>query len=100
MLTMVPIGQSYSQDACGIGYDAFFALGWAESRFGIDFLVVLFSIVIVSVIIISLDALPPLLSCRHLYLCTNACLITPLLHSIIVIIVVYIVVVFLSLPQS
>ena len=62
MLTMAPIAQPYSQDACGIGYGAFSALGWAESRFGIDFLVVFFSIVIVSVIIVSLDAPPPLLS--------------------------------------
>ena len=49
MLTMAPIVQPYSQDACGIGYGAFSALGWAESRFGIDCLVVYFSIVIVSV---------------------------------------------------
>ena len=33
MLTMTPIAQPYSQDACGIGYGAFSALGWAESRF-------------------------------------------------------------------
>ncbi len=71
MLTMAPIEQPYSQDACGIGYGAFSALGWAESRFGIDFLVVFSSIVIVSVIIISLDAPLP----------ANACLMAPLLHS-------------------
>jgi hypothetical protein len=59
---MAPIAQPYSQDACGIGYGAFSALGWAESRFGIIFLVVFFSMVIVSVIIVSLDAPPPLSS--------------------------------------
>ncbi len=36
MLTMAPIAQPYSQDACGIGYGASSALGWAESWFGID----------------------------------------------------------------
>ena len=36
---MAPIAQPYSRDACGIGYGAFSALGWAESRFGIDLLV-------------------------------------------------------------
>ena len=40
MLTMAPIAQPYSQDACGIAYGAFSALVWAESRFGINFLVV------------------------------------------------------------
>jgi hypothetical protein len=43
MLTMAPIAQPYSQEACGIGYGAFSALGWAESRFEIDFLVRLMS---------------------------------------------------------
>jgi hypothetical protein len=53
-----------------------------ESRFGIDFLVIFFSIVIVSVIIVSLDAPPPLSSCHHLvYPRANACLIAPLSHS-------------------
>jgi hypothetical protein len=66
MLTMALIVQPYSQDACRIGYGAFSALGWAESRFGIELLVVFFSIVIVSVIIVSLDALPPLSSRQHL----------------------------------
>ncbi len=46
---MAPIAQPYSQNACRIGYGAFSALGWAESRFGIDCLVIYFSIVIVSV---------------------------------------------------
>ena len=62
MHTMVPIVQPYSQDAYGIGYGAFSALGWAEIRFGIVFLIVFVSIAIVSVIIISLDAPPPLSS--------------------------------------
>ncbi len=66
MLTMTPIAQPYSQDACGIGYGVFSALGWVESRFGMDFLVVFFSIIIISIIIISLDALPPLSSSQHL----------------------------------
>jgi hypothetical protein len=78
---MAPIAQPYSQDACRIGYGAFSALGWAESRFGINFLVVFFSFVIVSVIIVSLDAPPPLSSPPHLYRCTNAYLIAPLSHS-------------------
>jgi len=78
---MAPIAQSYSQDACGIGNGVFSCLGWAESRFGIDCLVVFFSIVIVSIIIVSLDAPLPLLSRRHLYRHSNACLIVPLSHS-------------------
>jgi len=78
---MAPIAQPYSQDACRIGYGAFFALGWAESRFGIDFLVIFFSIVIISIIIISLDVPPPLSSRHHLYHRANACLIAPFLHS-------------------
>jgi hypothetical protein len=49
---MAPMAQPYSQDACGIGSGAFSALGWAEKRFGIDFLVVIFSIVVVSVVVI------------------------------------------------
>ena len=81
MLTMAPIVWPYSQDACGIGYGVFSALGWAESRFEINFLVVFFTIVIVSVIIVSLDAPPPLSSRRNLYRRANACLITPLLYS-------------------
>jgi hypothetical protein len=51
---MALIAQPYSQDACGIGSGAFSALGWAESRFGIDFLVVTFSFVVVSVVVISI----------------------------------------------
>jgi hypothetical protein len=35
--TMAPIALPYSQDACRIGSSAFSALGWAESRFGINF---------------------------------------------------------------
>jgi hypothetical protein len=81
MLTLVPIAQPYSQDACRIVYGAFSALGWAESRFGIDFLVFFFFIVIVSVIIVSLNAPLPLSSRRHLYLCANASFIGPLSHS-------------------
>ncbi len=66
--TMAPIAQPYSQDACGIGSSAFSALGWAESRFGIDFLVVIFSIVVVSVVVISVVciALFPLVASLHL----------------------------------
>jgi hypothetical protein len=51
---MAPIAQLYSQDTCGIGSGTFSALGWAESRFGIDFLVIIFSIIIVSVVVISI----------------------------------------------
>ncbi len=51
---MAPIAQPYSQDACGIGSGAFSALGWAESRFGIDFLVVIFSIVVISIVVASI----------------------------------------------
>ena len=51
--TMAPIVQPYYQDACRIGSGAFSALGWAESRFGIDFLVVIFSIIVVSVVVVS-----------------------------------------------
>ena len=79
VLTMAPIAQPYSQDACEIGYGDFSALGWAESRFGIDFLAGFFSIVIVSVIVVSLDAPPSLSSRRHLYRRANACLIAPFL---------------------
>jgi hypothetical protein len=65
---MAPIAQPYSQDACRIGSDAFSALGWAESRFGIDFLVLTFSIVVVSVVVISAvcTALFPLFASLHL----------------------------------
>jgi hypothetical protein len=65
---MAPIVQPYSQDACGIGSGAFSALGWAESRFGIDFLVVIFSIVFVSVVVISIicTAYFPLFASLHL----------------------------------
>jgi hypothetical protein len=56
-----------------------FALGWAESRFGIDFLAGFLSIVILSVIVVSLDVLPSLLSRHHLYCCANTCLIAPFL---------------------
>jgi hypothetical protein len=64
---MAPIAQPYSQDAYRIG-SAFSALGWAESRFGIDFLVVIFSIVIVSVIVVSIicAAYFPLFASLHL----------------------------------
>jgi len=78
---MAPIAQPYSQDACGIGYGVFSALGWVESRFGIECLVVFFSIVIVSIIIVSLDAPLPLSPRRHLYRRANACLIVPLSNS-------------------
>jgi hypothetical protein len=65
---MAPIVQPYSQDACGIGSSAFSALGWAENRFGIDFLVVIFSIVVISIVIISVvcAALFPLVAFLHL----------------------------------
>jgi len=76
MLTMVPIAQPYSQDTYGIDDGVFSALGWAESRFGIDCLVIFFSIVIVS-----LDAPLPLSLRRHLYRRANTCLIVPLSHS-------------------
>jgi hypothetical protein len=36
ILTMAPIVQPYSQDACGIGSRAFATLGCAENVFGID----------------------------------------------------------------
>jgi hypothetical protein len=52
--TMAPIAQPYSQDACKIGSSAVSALGWAESRFEIDFLVVIFSIVVVFIVVISI----------------------------------------------
>jgi len=81
MLTMASIVQPYSQDAYGIGCRVFSSLGWVESRFGIGCLVVFFSIVIVSIIIVSLDAPLPLSLRRHLYRRTNACLIAPLSHS-------------------
>jgi hypothetical protein len=66
--TMAPIVQPYSQDACRIGSGAFSALGWAESRFGIDILVVFFSIVAVSVVVISVicAALFPLVASLYL----------------------------------
>jgi hypothetical protein len=65
---MAPIAQPYSQDACRIGSSAFSVLGWADSRFGIDFLVVIFSIVIVSVVVVSIicTAYFPLFSSLHL----------------------------------
>jgi hypothetical protein len=65
---MAPIVQPYSQDACGIGSGAFSALGWAESRLGIDFLVVIFSIVDVSIVVVSIicAAYFPLFSSLHL----------------------------------
>jgi hypothetical protein len=68
MHTMAPIVQPYSQDACGIGSGAFSALGWAESRFGIDFLVIIFFFVIVSVIVVSIicTAYFPLFASLHL----------------------------------
>jgi hypothetical protein len=51
---MAPLAQPYFQDAWGIGSGAFSALGWAESRFGIDFLVIIFSIVVISVVVVSI----------------------------------------------
>jgi hypothetical protein len=65
---MALIAQPFSQDACGIGFGAFSALGWAEIRFGIDFLVVIFSIVVVSaVVIFVVCAAPfPLIASLHL----------------------------------
>jgi hypothetical protein len=65
---MAPIAQLYSQDACGIGSGAFSALGWAESRFGFDFLVVIFSIVVVSLVVVSIicAAYFPLFASLHL----------------------------------
>ncbi len=68
MHTMAPIVQPYLQDACRIGSGAFPALGWAESRFGIDFLVVIFSIVVDSVVVVSIicAAYFPLFASLHL----------------------------------
>jgi hypothetical protein len=65
---MAPIVQPYSQDACGIGSGAFSALGWAESRFGTDFLVVIFSFVIASVVVVSIICATyfPLFASLHL----------------------------------
>jgi hypothetical protein len=65
---MAPIAQPYSQNACGIGSGAFSALGWAESRFGIDFLVVIFSIVVVSIVVTSIICATyfPLFASLHL----------------------------------
>jgi hypothetical protein len=65
---MALIAQPYSQDACRIGSGAFSALGWAESRFGIDFLVAFFSIIVVSVIVISIICAAhfPLFASLHL----------------------------------
>jgi hypothetical protein len=65
---MAPIVQPYSQDACGIGSGAFSALGWAESRFGIDFLVLIFSVVVISIIVVSIicAAYFPLFASFHL----------------------------------
>jgi hypothetical protein len=65
---MAPIAQPHFQDACRIGSGAFSALGWAESRFGIDFLVVIFSIIVISVVVISIVcATPfPLIASFHL----------------------------------
>jgi hypothetical protein len=65
---MAPIVQHFSQDTCGIGFGAFSALGWAESRFGIEFLVIIFSIVVVSTVVISAvcAASFPLVASLHL----------------------------------
>jgi hypothetical protein len=65
---MAQITQPYSQDACRIGSGAFSALGWAESRFGIDFLVIIFSIVVISVVVVSIicTAYFPLFASLHL----------------------------------
>jgi hypothetical protein len=77
---MAPIAQTYSQDTCGIGSGAFTALGWAESRFGIDFLVVIFSIVVVSVVVVSIicAAYFPLFASLHL---PPAAMMTTMLSS-------------------
>jgi hypothetical protein len=65
---MAPLAQPYSQDACGTGSGAFSALGWAESRFGIDFLVVIFTFLVVSIIVVSIicAAYFPLFASLHL----------------------------------
>jgi hypothetical protein len=65
---MAPIAQPYSQDACRIGSGAFSALGWAESRFGIDILAVIFSNVVVSAVVISIICIAnfPLFASLHL----------------------------------
>jgi hypothetical protein len=65
---MAPIAQPYVQDACRIDSSAFSALGWAESRFGIDFLVVIFSIIVVSLVVVSIicTAYLPLFASLHL----------------------------------
>jgi hypothetical protein len=65
---MALIAQPYSQDACGIGSSAFSALGWAASRYGIDFLVVIFSIIVVSAVVVSIicAAYFPLFASLHL----------------------------------
>jgi hypothetical protein len=77
---MAQMAQPYSRDACRIGSGAFSALGWAESRFGIDFLVVIFSIVVVSAIVVSIicDAYFPLFASLHLL---PAAMITTTLSS-------------------
>jgi hypothetical protein len=77
---MAPIAQPYSQDACGIGSGAFSALGWAESRFGIDFLALVFSIAAVSVVVGSIicAAYFPLFASLHL---PPAAIMTTMLSS-------------------
>jgi hypothetical protein len=76
---MAPIVQPYSQDACGTGSGAFSALGWAESRFGIDFLVVIFSIVVVSVVVIPIICAAYFLLFAFLYLLPAAMMTTTLI---------------------
>jgi hypothetical protein len=65
---MAPIAQPYSQDTYGIGSGAISALGWAESRFGVDFLVIIFSIVVASIIVIPIICTTyfPLFASLHL----------------------------------
>jgi hypothetical protein len=72
MLTMAPIAQPYSQDACGIGYGAFSAL---EGR-KVDF-----SHCLHCCHRLHHCHLRPLLSRRHLYCRAKTCLIVPLSHS-------------------
>jgi hypothetical protein len=65
---MALIVQPYSQDAYKIGSGAHSALGWAESRFENDFLVVIVSIVVVSVVVVFIicTAYFPLFASLHL----------------------------------
>jgi hypothetical protein len=76
---MALIAQPYSQDACRIGSSAFSALGWAESRFGIDFLVVIFSIVVISIVVVSIICAAYFPSFASLHLPPAAMMTTTLL---------------------